>query len=140
MRKTIIVSDLTGAEFAADADVSPVKITANGKSGSRDLTPDEISALTAWVTADAESLPAARDALRALLAPAPAPAASKPRKSASGSKSKGADPRNAAIREWAGTPEGRAALGLAADAEISPRGRLPKEFAEKYDAAHPAAA
>lgn len=139
MRKTIIVSDLTGAEFAADAEVSPVKVTVNGKSGSRDLTPDEIAALTAWVSADAESLPAARDALRALLAPAaPAPAA-KPRKSGK-SGSKGPDARNTAIREWAATPDGRAALGLAPDAEISARGRLPKEYAEKYDAAHPAAA
>lgn len=132
MRKTIIVSDLTGTEFAADTDVKPVKITVDGKSGSRDLTPEETAALTAFAeTGDAS-------ALRALLAPAPAPApaASKHRKSGSKSGSKSADPHNAAIREWAASPDGRKALGFGPEDEIPTRGRLPQAWADAYNAAH----
>lgn len=144
MREQIIkiTSDLTG-NVHEGPDVPTVKITINGKSGTLDVTGPEADALAAFLSADEESRPAARDALRALLAPAPAPApAAKPgRKSpARSSGSKGADPRNTVIREWAGTPEGRKEIGIGPDVVISVRGRLPKEYAQAYDRTHPVAA
>jgi hypothetical protein len=143
MRENIvkITSDLTGTKHEG-ADVPTVKITVNGKSGTLDVTGPESEALAAFIAADTdETRTAARDTLRALFAaPAPAPAAPpKPaRKSGSKSGSKGASPENTAIREWAASPDGRAALGIAPDAELSSRGRLPREWADAYSAAHAA--
>lgn len=129
-----ITSDLSGTVYEG-TDVPQVKVSVNGKSGTRDLTPDESAALSAWVSADAETIPAARDALRALFSPA-APAADKPARKSGKSGSKGADPRNTAIREWAVTPEGKRAGETAKLAPMNTRGRMPKGWEALYDQAH----
>jgi Lsr2 protein len=130
MQITRIISDLTGREYTGDK-LPPVKVNVNGKSLALDITQEEYDALAAF--AESGDSTALRKCL-ASAAPAPAPA----KRPASKSGSKSADPRNAAVREWIGTPEGRAAVGIAADADISSRGRLPKEWAEAYDTAHAA--
>jgi hypothetical protein len=130
MKITKVISDLTGREYEG-TEVPPVKFSVNGKNIALDVTQAEYDALAAF----AESGDSA--GLRKCLAvTAPAPAAGK--RASKGTSSKSADPRNASVREWIGTPDGRTALGLAPDAEIPTRGRLPKEWAEAYDAAHAA--
>lgn len=119
---TRVVSDLTGMPYEGE-DFPPVKITVNGKSGARDLTPDECAALEAF----AESGDAT--ALRKLLAAtAPAPA-----KKASGRKgSHGGNDENAAIRVWWASPEGRKATATADGTAIPNRGRIPADVREAY--------
>jgi Lsr2 protein len=124
---TRVTSDLTGTSYEGE-DFPAVKLTINGKSGTRDLTPDETAALETFVTTgDA-------NALRALLTPEPAPVRAAPARR----RSRGTSPRtessneNTAIREWWGTPEGRKATETPADAVIPERGRIPGNVKDAY--------
>jgi hypothetical protein len=128
-KREIYTDDITGAEIES---ANPVKITMDGKTYTLDLGPESVSALTESFSGNGTA------ALAALIAPAPAPVSASRRRSTGGRARKGPDERNAAIREWVASPAGRKALGLAADAEISTRGRLPSDWADAYDAAHAA--
>ena len=127
MRKTIVVSDLTGTEFESTETVNAAKLMIDGESGERDLTPAEIEAFTAFIR-DGESGP-----LRTLLTPAPAPA----RKSRSGAAKRTGDAeRNAQMRDWARTPEGEKATGHPAS-DVPEKGRLPGWIPEAFEKTHP---
>lgn len=119
-----VVSDLTGTAYEGE-DFPPAKITVNGKSGERDLTPDESAALEVFAeTGDAT-------ALRKLLA-ATAPAPARKTGKGSGKGSHAGNDENTAIREWWATPAGRKATDTPADAAIPNRGRIPANVREAY--------
>jgi hypothetical protein len=115
-RRTVITADddLTGNSVV---DAQEIKITIGDASGSLDLGPDSLDALTSLVNGEGP------DKLRALLAPPVIPA-----KRASGKRSGSRDgnPETTAIRQWA-IEHGHA---------VNARGRVPAEVRAAYNAAH----
>lgn len=124
MKITSTRDDVTGAELAESQEI---KLTVGDASGTLDLGPDSIAALTALVNGEGSGL------LAALLAPA-GPAVRQRRGSASasrgGSRDGKPDPATGAtpeeIRAWA-TSQGIA---------VNSRGRVPADVREKYRLAH----
>jgi hypothetical protein len=117
-----VVSDLSGTAYEGE-EFPPVKLSINGKSGARDLTPGEAAAMEKFITTgDAADL-------RKILAPVTAPA---PARKGKGKGSHSSNDENTAIREWWATAEGRKATDTEPDADIPARGRIPANVREAY--------